>query len=134
MRMIITRNNRFFNIQISSLVFTSAYRIILLFHELSNVFKIILSKLISIHRHVNIQLLYFWKYLWKFVFSFWLCYNIFSFNSSFFHTFDKIFCFLDVFWEISFLKLLNLLGKIKLDRLTVFRWIERIVDVNIQVR
>lgn len=60
MRIIEIETERLLNIQISSLIFIRADVIILLFHELLNIFQVEVSKFIPIHRYINIELFYLW--------------------------------------------------------------------------
>lgn len=59
MWMVAIRNHSFLDIQVPTLIFAGAAAIIFLLHELSDVLEVVLSELVSIHRHIHVKLFYF---------------------------------------------------------------------------
>ena len=55
----IHRHDRFINVKVPTLIFTSTNSILLFLHELADISKVELTEFISIHRNINVQLLNF---------------------------------------------------------------------------
>lgn len=81
--MIVVRDHSFLNIQVSALILACAAAVLLLLHELSDVFEVVLSELVPVHRHIDIQLLDLGKDLGELVLSFGLWDHYFTFSYGF---------------------------------------------------
>lgn len=133
MGMVVVRDHSFLNIQVSALILACAAAVLLLFHELSDVLEVVLSELVPVHRHIDIQLLDLGEDLRELVLSFGFWDHYFTFSCGFLQAFDQIFSLFDVFWEVAFLEFLYLLVKCKLHRLVALRWVEGVINVDIEV-
>lgn len=122
--MVVVRNHSFLNIQVSALILACAAAVLLLLHELSDVLEVVLSKLVPVHWHIDIQLLDFGEDLGELVLSLGFWDHYLALSCGFLQALNQIFSLFDVFGEVTFLKFLDLLVQCKLHRLVALWWVE----------
>lgn len=131
--MVVVRNHSFLNIQVSALILACAAAVLLLLHELSDVLEVVLSKLVPVHWHIDIQLLDFGEDLGELVLSLGFWDHYLALSCGFLQALNQIFSLFDVFGEVTFLKFLDLLVQCKLHRLVALWWVEGVIDVDIEI-